>query len=71
MDERVKVSLLRLADVIAVVGIKRSEIYERIKTGKFPAPVRLGAKAVAWRSDEIQEWIDSRPRVTAGGGQEG
>jgi prophage regulatory protein len=31
---------------------------------KFPKRLRLGACRVAWYADEIEEWIDSRPRVT-------
>jgi prophage regulatory protein len=30
--------------------------------GKFPKRLRLGACRVAWYADEIEEWIDSRPR---------
>src|SRR2546421_10351312 len=32
--------------------------------GKFPKRLRLGACRVAWYADEVEEWIDSRPRVT-------
>ena len=52
--------LLRLNEVRHRVGLRRSAIYLKIKRGEFPAPVRLGARAVAWPSDEIDEWIDSR-----------
>jgi prophage regulatory protein len=31
--------------------------------GKFPKRLRLGACRVAWYADEIEEWVDSRPRV--------
>jgi|MTBAKSStandDraft_2_1061841.scaffolds.fasta_scaffold21242_4 prophage regulatory protein len=59
----VETKLLRLKQVEKVCGLKRSAIYMRIKTRSFPAPVRLGPKAVAWRSDDIQQWIDSCPKV--------
>jgi prophage regulatory protein len=55
--------LLRLPQVESTTGLKKSTIYERIKQGKFPTSVKLGAKAVAWRSDEIEDWIESRPRT--------
>lgn len=57
------ISLMRLPDVEKTTGLKKSAIYARIKEGSFPGPVRLGAKAVAWRFDEIQQWIDKLPRV--------
>ncbi|MEZ5445160.1 MAG: AlpA family transcriptional regulator [Gammaproteobacteria bacterium] len=52
--------LLRLPAVENAVGYKRSTIYRLIAERKFPAPISLGARAVAWRSSEIQRWIDER-----------
>lgn len=51
---------LRLPEVKHQVGIGRTAIYEKIKTGEFPAPVSLGARAVAWTSDSIESWIEAR-----------
>jgi len=47
---------LRLPAVMDVVGIKRTAIYDRIKAGTFPAPVKLGPRAVAWDESAIAEW---------------
>lgn len=47
---------LRLPEVIALVGIKRTVIYERIKAGTFPAPIQIGARAVAWSEDDVANW---------------
>ena len=55
--------LLRMYQVENATGLKKSALYQRIKDGSFPAAVRLGPKSVAWKSNEIQEWIESRPRV--------
>ncbi len=57
--------LLRLAEVLDRVGYRKSSIYALAREGKFPAPVRLGARAVAWRESDIAAWIASRPRTTA------
>lgn len=63
-------SLLRLPAVEKATGLRRSAIYADIKRGKFPAPVRLTAKAVAWPESEVSRWIEakiaaSRPKVAA------
>jgi prophage regulatory protein len=63
MEAAMKAVLLRLGQVEKATGLKKSAIYARIKTGEFPAAVRLGSRSVAWRSDNIQEWIDSLPKV--------
>ncbi len=51
---------LRIKEVSFKVGLGRSAIYDKIKQAKFPAPVSIGDRAVAWLSDEITAWIDGR-----------
>jgi len=50
---------LRLPAVMEMVGMKRTAIYDWIKAGKFPAPVQLGGRAVAWKESEIADWQQS------------
>ena len=50
----------RLPEVIAICGLSRSTIYEMIGRGEFPAPVKLGARAVGWRRSDIEAWLASR-----------
>ena len=59
--------ILRIAEVLKATGLSRSSLYERMKTGDFPAPVRLGgerSRAVGWRRTEIDAWMAARPRTT-------
>ena len=51
--------LLRLPDVIARVGLRRTAIYDGVRLGTFPAPIRLGRRCVAWPSDAVDEWVRS------------
>ena len=39
----------------------RSTIYRLIAEGKFPPPVKLADRAVAWRLADIEAWEQSRP----------
>lgn len=54
---------LRMPSVIQITGLGRSTIYRLIADQKFPRPVRLGPRAVAWRRIEIDEWSDARPKA--------
>lgn len=33
-----------------------------MRRGEFPKALRIGEQRVAWREDEVREWIESRPR---------
>ena len=51
---------IRLPTVIELTGYRRTTIYEKISAGTFPAPVKLGPRAIAWIEEEIKEWMDER-----------
>lgn len=55
--------LLRRPEVEARTGIRRSTLYDWIKQGKFPRPVKLGERIVAWRESDINGWLESRVSV--------
>lgn len=57
-------ALLRRPEVTQLTGMCRSHIYRLIQQGEFPPPVHLGARMVAWRAEEVAEWIRSRPQGT-------
>ena len=60
------VTLMRYPEVTAATGLSRKTIERRLNAGSFPQPVRLGARSVAFRSDEVAQWIDDRPRAGDG-----
>ncbi|MFE0502303.1 helix-turn-helix transcriptional regulator [Lysobacter soli] len=53
-------ALERLPSVKRRTGLSRSEIYRRIAAGTFPAAVKLGERASAWHSAEVDQWIAER-----------
>ena len=53
-------ALLRLQQVQALTGLAKSTIYKLISEKSFPAAVPLAGRAVAWDSQAIDAWIDSR-----------
>ena len=46
--------------MIERTGYRRTAIYEKIAAGTFPAPVKLGPRAIAWIEEEIKVWMDER-----------
>lgn len=49
--------LLRLPEVMARVGLRRSAIYQRMSDGRFPRSRSLGPKCTVWVEAEIDEWV--------------
>ena len=54
--------LIRLPSVESLTGLKRAHIYNLAREGKFPRPLKIGARASAWRETQVQAWIEERIR---------
>lgn len=52
----------RLPRVKEETGLSKSTIYQGIKDGTFPKPVKISERAVGWRQSDIIAWQASRPR---------
>lgn len=53
-------SFLRLPEVKALTGLSKTSLYTMIRDRNFPAPVRLGPRAVAWVRSEVRQWAVER-----------
>ena len=52
--------LLRLPEVSKIVGYRRSRLYDLMRLGRFPQPVRLpGGRAVAWPESVVRKWVEA------------
>lgn len=51
---------LRMPNVMRMTGLGRSTIYRLIADHKFPSPVHLGPRAVAWRRADLEQWSEAR-----------
>lgn len=50
---------LRLPDVLKLYPVSKSTWWKGIQDGKFPSPVRIGERAIAWRAEDIRTLIES------------
>lgn len=50
-------ALLRLPEVVALVGLRRASIYARAAQLTFPRPIKLTAHASGWRLGDIRAWL--------------
>ncbi len=52
--------ILRLPQVCAVTGLKRSMIYQLEAEQRFPNRIKIGVRAVGWIESEVRTWVAMR-----------
>jgi prophage regulatory protein len=48
--------LLRLPAVLALAGLGRTAVLDRVRDGRFPSPIKVG-RATLWSERAVQGWI--------------
>ena len=61
--------IIRLPEVMGMVGLKKSAIYKMIAEGVFPRQMKLGKHASGWLESDVQRWIVRRAGNDAEGQQ--
>ena len=49
--------MLRLPNVLSLVGVSRSTWWKLVREGHAPEPVKLTARCTAWRAADIASWL--------------
>lgn len=52
--------LLRLPQVLTRVGLRTTRVYQLIGDGSFPAPIKIGDRAIAFLESEVDAWIEAQ-----------
>ncbi|EGY8943257.1 AlpA family transcriptional regulator [Salmonella enterica subsp. diarizonae serovar 60:r:z] len=59
MSENVR-SFIRLPKVMRRTGYSKAWLYRLINQNRFPKPVKIGERAIAFVEGEIDDWITQR-----------
>jgi len=51
--------LVRLKEVLELIPISKSSWWDGVRTGKYPAPVKLGPRLTCWRLQDILELAET------------
>jgi len=57
MDAKASPSIIRIKTVEARTGLRKTTIYDYVRAGKFPPPVRIGNRATGFIESEVNDWI--------------
>lgn len=56
-------ALLKIQTVISVTGLSESTIRRKVAEGKFPKPIKDGARCTRWVAGSVTNWL--RAKVAA------
>ncbi|MDX8377497.1 MAG: AlpA family phage regulatory protein [Mariprofundales bacterium] len=56
-------AILRVKEVMKLVGLGRTTIWRLEKKGAFPKRVKLSPNTIGWYSNEIKYWLETRKRL--------
>ena len=48
---------VRLSQVLTVIPLGKTCWWEGVKSGRFPKPVKLSTRCIAWKAEDIRELI--------------
>ncbi|MBL7637999.1 helix-turn-helix transcriptional regulator [Atlantibacter hermannii] len=51
---------IRMPEVLRRTTYRKAWIYRLISQGRFPQPVKIGSRSVAFIEREIDEWVNQR-----------
>jgi len=49
--------LISVREVEVIVGLRRSAIHNRVRDGRFPAPVKLSQRCSRWHMSAVHAWV--------------
>ncbi|MGZ8983520.1 MAG: helix-turn-helix transcriptional regulator [Methylotenera sp.] len=49
---------VKIPQILAVIPVSPSTWWAGVKTGRFPAPIKLGANTTVWRAEDIHALIN-------------
>lgn len=48
---------IRLSTILTLIPVGKTTWWAGVKSGRFPKPIKLGARITAWRVEDIQALI--------------
>lgn len=58
--------IIRPRDAMRMLGIKNTALYQWVKQGLLPPPIKLGPRASGWRKSTLDAYIAKREAAGRG-----
>ena len=50
--------IYRVKEVCGMTGLPLSTLHAKMLNKEFPRPIKLGRRAVGWKSNEVNNWLN-------------
>ncbi len=50
----------RVSELTKILSVSRASIYNWLKKGTFPKPIKISDSVTVWRKSDIEDWVSSR-----------
>ncbi len=50
---------IRIKELLKFIPVSRSTVWNSVKAGRFPKPVKLSQRVTAWHVNDIRAYINS------------
>ena len=67
MTQQYEERLIKLPEVLATLGMKKTAWYDGIKAGKYPKPIKRSPRDTVWPMSAIQKIVSDT--IASGGSQ--
>lgn len=55
-----KLKVLRVKQAAEMLSVSKAILYDWVRAGKFPKPIKLGQRAAGWTLEQIEQWLKER-----------
>jgi predicted DNA-binding transcriptional regulator AlpA len=52
-------TLIRSNELAKSLGVSKTTLWRWRRAGFFPEPIQIGPRLIAWKSSEIQFWLEN------------
>ena len=56
------IKLLKLFQVAEQLNVCKSQVYNLVKQGYLPKPIKIGKRGSAWFQSDIDSWFESKAK---------
>ncbi len=53
--------LVTIQDMLQRLKISRTTLYRRVKSGRFPPPIKKNGRTLGWREQDLEYWKQILP----------